>query len=221
MLSRMAVRPATTDVPHRTLLLRHGETVWNEERRFTTRSDIPLSERGVEQAERLARNLAGASIDRIVSSPLQRARVTAEIVARALPREVPLTVDPRLTEIDAGPFEGLTPEEAEEGALADAYERWHTDEEPEFPEGAETFESALARGAAALAEVAALPGTTLVSTHGSLARLLIAAVVIGAPPGRHRRLWLDNARFAIVEWSSGGKPRLTGFNLDRMPGDGS
>jgi broad specificity phosphatase PhoE len=209
----MAVRPDRPERPRRTLLLRHGETAWNAERRFTARSDVELSEHGIAQARALAARLASTEIDRIVTSPLRRARVTAEIVAAAQGGPVPLREDARLVEIDAGPFEGLTPEELEAGPLAEAYRRWHTDEGVVFPEGAETFDSAIERGGAALREVADLPGTTLVSTHGSLARVLITAVIIGAPPDRHRRLWLENARLAVVEWGRNGRPRIVAFNV--------
>ena len=67
--------------PRTLLLIRHGETAWNAERRFTTRSDLPLSEVGLEQAGAAAEALAATGIDRVYSSPLQRARVTAETIA--------------------------------------------------------------------------------------------------------------------------------------------
>jgi hypothetical protein len=44
--------------------------------------------------------------------------------------------------------------------------------------------------------------------------------MIGAPPERHRRLWLDNARFAVADWS-GERVRLVGFNLERLDDHGS
>jgi broad specificity phosphatase PhoE len=51
-------------------------------------------------------------------------------------------------------------------------------------------------------------------SHGSLIRLVLAVFVLGAPPGRHRRLWLENGRFALVEW--GTHPRLLAFNAVRL-----
>ena len=199
--------------PHRTLLLiRHGETVWNAERRFTTHSDVPLSEVGLEQVAAAAEALAATAIDRIYSSPLQRARVTAETIAARQAGEPEVTVDDRLTEIDAGPFEGLTEDELRSGSMADDYARWHTDAEPEFTEGAETFDAALARAAAFLDERAGDAGTTLVVSHGSLTRLIVSSYFLGGPPPLHRRLWLDNCRLAVVEWR-GGVPKITSFNV--------
>jgi broad specificity phosphatase PhoE len=119
--------PAAHD-PRLLVLLRHGEAVWNRERRFTTRTDSPLTELGMAQAREAARALADAGIARVACSPLQRARITGEVVAQAqIAGPAPVSLDERLVEIDAGPFEGLTPEEIEAGPLAGAYARWRAD----------------------------------------------------------------------------------------------
>jgi broad specificity phosphatase PhoE len=177
--------------------MRHGETVWNHERRFTTRTDVPLSEAGQVQAREAAERLAATRIDRIYSSPLQRARFTAEAVAGRQSPAPAVVVDGRLTEIDAGPFEGQTEEELQAGPLS---------------EGTEPFDRALERAAAFLDEHAEEDGTALVATHGSLARLMVSSYFLGGPPAKHRHLWLDNCRLAVVEWR-GGVPKLTGFNV--------
>jgi probable phosphoglycerate mutase len=195
----------------RLLLLRHGETVWNAERRFTTRTDVPLNEAGIAQAQAAAEALAPTAIDRIYSSPLQRALVTAETIAAAHPAVGQVAVDARLTEIDAGPFEGKTEQELEAGPLAGAFARWHTDGDPEFPDGAEPFAAALERASAFVGEHDGEGGTTLVVTHGSLARLIVTSHFLGGPPPLHRRLWMDNCRLAAFEWR-GGVPKLVAFN---------
>jgi ribonuclease H / adenosylcobalamin/alpha-ribazole phosphatase len=195
----------------RLILLRHGATVWNAEGRYTTRTDLPLSEAGRAQARASAAALADAGIDRVLCSPLRRARETAEAVAGAQTGPRPaVAVDERLTEIDAGPFEGLTPSEIDAGPLAAAHAAWRADTDPVTPAGAETLESAAARAAAFFAAVRELDGTTLAATHGSLTRVLIAAVVLAAHPAAHRRLWLDNGHWATVVLSE--RPRLVAFN---------
>ncbi|MDX6534458.1 MAG: hypothetical protein QOF68_2202 [Gaiellales bacterium] len=195
----------------RLMLLRHGETVWNAEKRFTTRTDIGLSEVGVEQARRAAEALSEVTVDRIYTSPLLRAAQTAEIIASRQAEPPPVVPDPRLVEVDAGPFEGQTQDELEASALSAAFARWHTDGEVEFPEGTESFDDALERVSAFMAEHEDEDGTTLIVTHGSLARLVIVSYFLGGPPPFHRRLWLDNGRFAAFEWRS-GIPKLVGFN---------
>jgi len=90
------------------LLVRHGESTWNAEGRYQGRKDPPLSARGALQAKALAERLSG-SVDlrpnAIASSPLARARRTAETVAEKLACGV--TIDERLIEISHGAWEGL------------------------------------------------------------------------------------------------------------------
>jgi broad specificity phosphatase PhoE len=195
----------------RLILVRHGATAWNAEGRYTTRSDVPLSEEGIAQARAAAAALAGERIDRVFCSPLARARITGETIAAAQTLGTPeVTVDERLTEIDAGPFEGLTMAEIDAGPLAEAHARWRADTDPVAPEGAEPLEAARERAAAFFDSVGELPGTTLAATHGSLARVLIASVVLGADPAAHRRMWLSNGHWATVELAV--RPRLVAFN---------
>jgi broad specificity phosphatase PhoE len=150
-------------------------------------------------------------IDRVLCSPLARARVTGEMIAAAQTHGTPqVTVDGRLTEIDAGPFEGLTTAEIDAGPLAAAHARWHADIDPVAPEGAEPLAAAHDRAAAFFASVCELPGTTLASTHGSLARVLVVSVVLRADPAAHRRMWLANGHWATVQL--GERPRVVAFN---------
>jgi broad specificity phosphatase PhoE len=91
------------------LLVRHGETDWNAERRWQGHADVPLNERGREQARALAERLASnGRVDAIYTSDLSRARDTAEVVGAHL--GVPVAVDRDLREIDVGSREGMTGE---------------------------------------------------------------------------------------------------------------
>ena len=87
-------------------IARHGETAWNVENRVSGRTDIPLTERGLEQARLLARNAMGKGIEVIIASPLLRARQTAQAVSDAI--GVPIQIDERLVEFDFGSFDGTS-----------------------------------------------------------------------------------------------------------------
>ncbi len=90
----------------RLILARHGQTDWNKERRIQGRTDLDLNETGRAQAEMLAQALKDETVHAIYSSPLTRARDTAEAIARFHGAQV--TVLDGLQEIDAGEVDGLT-----------------------------------------------------------------------------------------------------------------
>jgi len=87
-------------------LIRHGETLWNKEGRIQGRSDVELSDAGIEQARRLALSLKDSDIDAIHTSPLKRAYRTAEIINSFHGRMI--EVHSELMEMDQGDFEGLS-----------------------------------------------------------------------------------------------------------------
>lgn len=87
----------------RLVLVRHGETDWSRTGRHTSTTDVALTTHGREQAARLRRRLAGWRFALVVTSPLERARCTAELAGLAVD-----LVDPRLAEWDYGRYEGRT-----------------------------------------------------------------------------------------------------------------
>ena len=84
---------------------RHGETVWNAQRRISGRTDVELTELGRSQAQTLAENMKDKSLDLIIASPMIRAQETAKAVARVC--GVPIITDERLIEQDYGIYEGV------------------------------------------------------------------------------------------------------------------
>lgn len=84
---------------------RHGQTQWNAENKVCGRTDLPLTEVGITQAEALAEKTADLGIDLILTSPLQRAHTMAQIIARRCGAEV--LTDERLIEQNYGIFEGV------------------------------------------------------------------------------------------------------------------
>lgn len=83
---------------------RHGETQWNLEGKVCGRTDLPLTEKGLRQAQALAEKMGECKIDLIISSPLLRARQTAAATAEKW--GIPMLVDDRLTEQNFGIYEG-------------------------------------------------------------------------------------------------------------------
>jgi len=91
------------------LLIRHGETDYNREHRLQGALPVPLNANGILQAEALGSYLKRHEIETIFSSPMIRARQTADIIANAL--HVTVQEEPRIQEIMFGKFEGLLPSE--------------------------------------------------------------------------------------------------------------
>ena len=154
------------------LLVRHGETEWNLERRIQGRFDSRLTERGVAQAHaigRLVQGLPETASAPIVSSPLLRARRTADIVREYLAGPE-LVIDDRLREISAGSWDGLTFRDIEERCPGtfDGDGRWEWNFRAP---GGETYDGFAARVAEWLSEAVNLPFIIAV-THGVVSRVL-------------------------------------------------
>lgn len=84
---------------------RHGQTDWNISGKIQGLADISLNEEGKRQAYQLKEKTASLGLDYVITSPLLRAKQTAEIISDF---EIPIVIDKRLTERDFGEFEGLT-----------------------------------------------------------------------------------------------------------------
>lgn len=150
--------------------VRHGVTAWNKEKRAQGSSDIPLDEEGIAMAERVAERLAGEQWDIIYTSPLLRAKKTAEIIEERLPG-LPFHSDSRLREVGGGLMEGTT--EAER--IVKWGESWR-----ELDLGAEPYEEVMARGLAFIEEMKSkYPGKRiLVVSHGGLIKRLLKRLVL-------------------------------------------
>ncbi len=184
------------------LLVRHGETDWNAERRWQGHADPPLNEQGRTQARELADRLAGERVDAVYASDLRRARETAEIVAERLGAEVHSL--PELREIDVGNWSGLTTAEIGErfpGALERMKEHgygWRDGETP--PQLAERVLGAVRRIAA---EHPA--GRVLVVGHGGTIRAIRAAAAgVDYAEYRRRTPVVENCSVSRLTCEDGG-----------------
>lgn len=183
------------------LLARHGETDWNAERRWQGHSDVPLNERGREQARQLAEELAGETVAAIYSSDLLRAHETARIVADRKGMDV--IVDRALRETNLGVWEGLTSTEIEQRFPED----WRTWREGGVPSGrgGETPQQARERIVEVAHRIAAAhPGEqVLVVAHGGVLRHLAAHADALSPEDT-----FDNCHVLRVEYRDGAFGRV-------------
>jgi probable phosphoglycerate mutase len=198
----------------RQYLLRHGQSVSNVEGRVQGQLDVGLTDLGVEQAERAGRWFAAAAdprIEEIWSSPLNRARRTAERVAEAV--GLPVHFDDRLKELDAGIFQGLLWAELE-SLHPDAYARWRSDDPHYAIPGGESRHGLASRGAEALTELANRPvESMIVVAHGGILTHALRRMVNldralgGGEDGR--RPAMANAAVSLLLWPG---PELVSFN---------
>lgn len=179
-------------------LVRHGQTDWNLEGRYQGQSDVPLNETGLAQAHVLAQKLQGQSFAAVYTSDLGRARETAEIIAASL--QLPVTLEPRLREINQGEWEG----QLVEIIKAHYAELWqHRADDPARvrPPGGETIEEVAARVHAALDDIVLLypNDSVLIASHG-LALATVICRVRGIPIGQAYTAIPDNAEPVWVNW---------------------
>jgi probable phosphoglycerate mutase len=159
--------------PHTIYFVRHGETVWNTERRLQGRMDSPLTELGRSHALQNAETLLDAVPDLhalpFVSSPLARARATMDIVrARVgLPSDG-YSVDEQLAELGFGDWEGMTAREIR-SSHPEAWATYEASRWTEVPPGGESYQQLVARLQSWLAD---LRGDVVVVAHGGVGRTL-------------------------------------------------
>lgn len=159
-------------MPLRLVLIRHAETLWNRERRYQGWQDPPLSDIGRAQAEAAGQLLATQQIQAVWSSPLQRARETAEAIAKATGLSV--RVDDAFGEMRFGQWEGLKADEVS-AKFPHLYRSWlDTPHLVTMPDG-ETLAAVRDRALGGLAAIreAHDGGTVCLVTHGVTGRILI------------------------------------------------
>ncbi|MFA0753980.1 MAG: hypothetical protein IMHGJWDQ_001783 [Candidatus Fervidibacter sp.] len=191
-------------------LVRHGQTVWNEEGRLCGRSDIPLSEEGIRQACKVAERLAKLPLTAVYASPLLRARQTAEIIASF--HQLPVCLEPDLREVDYGEWEGMRVVEVAERSPELEKLRWEAPMQFTAPGGEPMAQFAQRVIGAVQRIVAAHPHATLcVVAHQTVNRFILCwALQMDFP--FWRRLRQDPACVNLLQVQEDGTWRIALIN---------
>ncbi|MCK6524959.1 histidine phosphatase family protein [Myxococcota bacterium] len=178
------------------LLVRHGQTRANVERRFVGRTDVPLDDEGHRQAARLAARLKSTPWTALYASPLARARQTAEALGDAP------TLDDQLMELHQGELEGLDGPTAF-ARFPEVFSAWMSDPASAVIPGGEALPSCQARGVAALTRIARAhkPGPPVIVVSHQLLIVTTLLAALQEPLTGLRRLTQSNTALNLLGWS--------------------
>ncbi|SMD06055.1 alpha-ribazole phosphatase [Sporomusa malonica] len=196
----------------RLIVVRHGQTLWNLERKYQGHSDIALNDKGLRQAEAVAARLSEETIDAVYASDLSRAFKTAECIAAKHGLKVNLV--PELREIKFGDWEGLTYEQISDRWPGLLGKLWTTPDELEIP-GGETFHQLKERAYAAIKKIvdAHPEQTVIVVAHGGTIGTILCAML----DIHLNHVWSikqDNTAVNIIDYYD-GRPTLSLINCSR------
>lgn len=184
----------------RVLLIRHGQTDWNMQRRWQGLEPTALNEAGFEQARALAAYLCHRSIRAVYSSDLPRALQTATVLAEAL--KLQPVVDVRWRELHVGVFQGLNAEECEQRYPAEML-KWRSDDHDFIIPNGESRRALGERALAAWQDIVDQPHgpeVAVVSHGGTIHRLLVALLDVG----ERAHFQLTNTSITTVERDGAG-----------------
>jgi broad specificity phosphatase PhoE len=195
----------------RLYLIRHGSTTLTMEDRFSGATNVPLSDMGRYQAQRLAERLSDDHVKAVYCSPLHRTIETAAIVAR--PHGLIPMVRDGLREIDHGHWEGLRRADVE-ARFSQEYAAWEEDPFTFAPEGGESGLSVMARALPVIREVVRQHAgeNIVVVSHKATIRLLISSLLGFDARGYRDRLDQSPACLNVLDFKDPVRARLMLFN---------
>jgi broad specificity phosphatase PhoE len=195
----------------RVLLIRHGVTDWHAQGRVLGQRDVPLSAAGVEQMQRTAAALADVKIAEIISSPLQRALQSAEIVGRKDAIEV--ARDPRLTDFQLGRWTGMPVAEITQ---TPEYQRFLAGPSSDRIPGGESLEEVRRRAVGAIEQAITdnpMGDAIAVISHAGVIRILLTHY-LGSPIETYHRIRVSPGSVSVLAFGDDREvPRLYGVNL--------
>lgn len=202
--------------PRLILLVRHGQTTYNVEQRLPGQlPGVPLTEEGRRQAHQAAVALAAIPLSAVISSPLERARDTAAILARGW--GIAVREDPRLMDTNVERWAG---KKIDEVSKEDPAWKAYLDNPLAPPEGVESFASVQDRAAAVVEDVLRDPSLgnyVVLVAHADVVKLIIARYT-GVPILGARFLAVGNASLSALAFSENDPPHLLAMNWTSAPG---
>lgn len=181
------------------ILIRHGEVTWNKQACYTGWTDLPLTEKGVEQARRIADHLASEPVSAVFSSDLERSLRTAEIIAS--PHGINPVSDKDLRELNYGVWEGIAEVDLPL-KYPDLYAEWKTNPSQVPTPNGESFGQLFTRMSGAIARIMAEypDGTVAVISHKSANRVMLCHW-LGVDINLYKRIGQDNAAINIISYT--------------------
>ncbi len=198
------------------LIVRHGQTTWNVEHRLPGQlPNVALNENGRQQAARLAEALTVLPVSAIISSPLERARDTAEYIAKG--RDISIQLEPDLMDTQIGSWAGQVIEDI---AKSDPAWKEYVRDPTVAPEGVETFPQVQQRVVAAIERWRSQdnigPYPVFVA-HADVIKLLVAHYS-GLEAGKAGSIHIDNASVSLVELENEQPPHVIAIGWSPSPG---
>lgn len=207
----------------RLLLVRHGETEWNRQKKFQGQIDVPLNDNGREQSRSAGEFLKDVPIEFGVSSPMLRPKETAEIILKYHPNvELELLTD--LSEISHGLWEGKFEGEIEQaypGLLKEWQESPETVQMPEGENLAQVWARAIAAWESIVSKYSKQPKTVLVVAHDAINKAILCHV-FGLGPEHFWNFKQGNGAVSVIDYPHGsdGYPVLQSMNITTHLGGG-
>lgn len=202
--------------PRLIMLIRHGQTNFNVEQRLPGQlPGVSLTDEGRRQAHQAAVALSALPLSAVVASPLERAKETAEIIARGW--ALPVRTDARLMDTDIAPWAGQKIDELEK---ADPRWKAYVQRPTEPPDGVEGFPAVQRRSVAAIEDALAdesLGNYVAVVAHADVVKLILAHYT-GTPADCARFTSIVNASITALLFASDPKPHVLAVNWTAQPG---
>ena len=178
------------------ILVRHGQTDWNNKRMTQGQSDTILNKIGIIQAKKVAKTLEKEHIGLCYFSPLKRAKTTAEIITEHL--NIDSKEDEALIEINFGLWEGMTIKQISE-QYEDAFKDWtYSPHKLVIPEGEDMHEAMRRSEMFINKEILKSDKNILIVSHGLLIKTLIISL-LGLDLKDLQKFRVDNASISVIE----------------------